>query len=205
MQLSCKEFVRVFLFVCFCVVIFFFKKGKVKEGEEQIKIYTVNNRLWIPKPASWQWRDTHTHTHTLWIVFTIHALKCIFQPFFSSPLPIRIVKAAYNVSAPQNSSRKKRIPNHTTVTQAFNIETLQRTLPKLKINSRNNLERKWKQSVHFRKLRVLGKKITEKKGWNSLPNSHSAFFFSMTDNLKCVVLALCKLHVCSIKSNSALA
>lgn len=45
MQLSCKEFVRVFLFVCFCVVIFFFKKGKVKEGEEQIKIYTVNNRL----------------------------------------------------------------------------------------------------------------------------------------------------------------
>lgn len=203
MQLSCKEFVRVFLFVCFCVVIFFFKKGKVKEGEEQIKIYTVNNRLWIPKPASWQWR--HTHTHTLWIVFTIHALKCIFQPFFPSPLPIRIVKAAYNVSAPQNSSRKKRIPNHTTVTQAFKIETLQRTPPKLKINSRNNLERKWKQSVHFRKLRVLGKKITEKKGWNSLPNSHSVFFFSMTDNLKCVVLALCKLHVCSIKSNSALA
>lgn len=48
MQLSCKEFVRVFLFVCFCVVLslfFFFKKGKVKEGEEQIKIYTVNNRL----------------------------------------------------------------------------------------------------------------------------------------------------------------
>lgn len=59
----------------------------------------------------------------------------------------------------------------------------------------------------FQKTAGSGKKITEKKGRMKFITKFSfcIFFFSMTDNLKCVVLDLCKLHVCSIKSNSALA